>query len=82
MPIVRVNGTEIYHEIRGTGPPALLVMGATGDAGHFDKVAGLLADGSTCRSRGRPVPTRPIWITRLSWSRAIRPFLRQVSDGP
>jgi pimeloyl-ACP methyl ester carboxylesterase len=43
MPIICVNGTEIYHEIHGTGPPVLLVMGATGDAGHFDKIADLLA---------------------------------------
>ena len=41
---VSVNGTEIYCEIRGTGPPVLFVSGATGDAGHFERVADLLAD--------------------------------------
>ncbi len=30
--------------MRGDGPPVLLVMGATGDAGHFETVAELLAD--------------------------------------
>jgi hypothetical protein len=37
MPRVTVNGTELYHEIRGAGPPVLLIMGATGDGGHFDR---------------------------------------------
>jgi pimeloyl-ACP methyl ester carboxylesterase len=44
MPRVTVNGTELYYEIRGTGPPVLLIMGATGDGGHFDALADLLAD--------------------------------------
>ena len=44
MPTATVNGTELYHEVRGTGPPVLLIMGATGDGGHFDALAALLAD--------------------------------------
>jgi pimeloyl-ACP methyl ester carboxylesterase len=44
MPSVPVNGTELYYEIRGTGPPVLLIMGATGDGGHFDALADVLAD--------------------------------------
>lgn len=44
MPIVTVNGTELYYEIRGTGPPVLLIMGSTGDGGHFDAFADRLAD--------------------------------------
>jgi pimeloyl-ACP methyl ester carboxylesterase len=44
MPTVTVNGTELHHEVRGTGPPVLLIMGATGDGGHFDKLADRLAD--------------------------------------
>src|SRR5690242_18016430 len=42
--MLEVNGTELYHEIRGAGPPLLLIMGATGDAGHFERLAELLAD--------------------------------------
>jgi len=38
-----VNGARLYCEIRGAGTPVLLVSGATGDAGHFDRVADLLA---------------------------------------
>lgn len=41
---VNVNGAEIYHEIRGSGPSVLFISGATGDAGHFERVAELLAD--------------------------------------
>ena len=51
-----------YHEVRGTGPPVLLIMGATGDGGHFDAFADVLADEFTVitydrRGNGRsPVP--------------------------
>jgi pimeloyl-ACP methyl ester carboxylesterase len=67
MPRVTVNGTELYFEVRGTGPPVLLIMGATGDGGHFDELADLLADEFTVvsydrRGNGRsPVP--PNWTT-------------------
>jgi pimeloyl-ACP methyl ester carboxylesterase len=44
MATVRANGTELYYEVRGSGPPVLLIMGATGDAGHFEVFADLLAD--------------------------------------
>ena len=44
MPRLSVIGTELYHEIRGTGPAVLLIMGASGDGGHFDVLAELLAD--------------------------------------
>ena len=62
MPRVTVNGAELYYEVRGTGPPVLLIMGATGDGGHFDALADLLADEFTVisydrRGNGRsPVP--------------------------
>ena len=62
-----VNGTELYYEIRGTGAPVLLVMGATGDGGHFDAIADLLCDEFTVvtydrRGYGRsPVPAD--WTT-------------------
>ena len=44
MPTITVNGAELYHEVRGSGPPVLLIMGATGDGGHFDALADALAD--------------------------------------
>ena len=67
MPRASVNGTELHYEIRGSGSPVLMVMGATGDGGHFDALADLLADEFTVisydrRGNGRsPAPTG--WTT-------------------
>ena len=67
MPTVAVNGAELYYEVRGTGPTVLLIMGATGDGGHFDRLADLLADEFTVmtydrRGNGRsPAPAG--WTT-------------------
>lgn len=44
MPLGPVNGVEIFYEVRGDGPPLLLIMGATGDCGVFEQFADLLAD--------------------------------------
>jgi pimeloyl-ACP methyl ester carboxylesterase len=59
--MVRVNGAELYHELRGSGPSVLFIMGATGDGGHFDTLADLLADEFTVitydrRGNGRSPP--------------------------
>jgi pimeloyl-ACP methyl ester carboxylesterase len=43
MPRVTVNGAELFYEVRGSGAPVLLITGATGDGGHFDAMADLLA---------------------------------------
>ena len=67
MPGVTVNGAELYYEVRGSGPSLLLIMGATGDGGHFDTLADLLADEFTVitydrRGNGRsPAPAG--WTT-------------------
>jgi pimeloyl-ACP methyl ester carboxylesterase len=42
--LVEVNGAQIYYEVRGSGPPLLLIMGLTGDAGWFVPLAELLAE--------------------------------------
>ncbi|MEV0177497.1 alpha/beta hydrolase [Streptomyces sp. NPDC050803] len=44
MSSIAVNGADIYYELRGAGPPVMFISGATGDAGHFERVADLLAD--------------------------------------
>lgn len=41
--LVDVNGAQIYHELRGSGPPLMLIVGLTGDAGWFGPFAGILA---------------------------------------
>jgi pimeloyl-ACP methyl ester carboxylesterase len=67
MPSVAVNGTDIYYALRGTGPSVLFIAGAGGDAGNFDRVAGLLADEFTVLSydrRGNSRSPRPAgWQT-------------------
>ena len=67
MPRTSVNGTELYYEIRGTGSPVLLIMGGSGDGGHFDAIADLLSDEFTvvtydCRGNGRS-PAPASWKT-------------------
>jgi pimeloyl-ACP methyl ester carboxylesterase len=67
MPTVSVNDAELYYEVRGEGPPVLLIMGATGDGGHFTQLAALLADEFTVVSydrRGNGRSPRPAaWDT-------------------
>ena len=59
---INVNGAQLYHEVRGTGPVVVFVSGATGDAGHFEHVAELLAEEFTCVTydrRGNSRSPRP-----------------------
>jgi pimeloyl-ACP methyl ester carboxylesterase len=67
MPTVDVNGSELYYELRGAGPPLLLIMGATGDGGVFDRFADLLAEEFTVATydrRGNGRSPRPVgWDT-------------------
>jgi pimeloyl-ACP methyl ester carboxylesterase len=62
MPVVGVGPVQLYYEVRGNGPPLLLIMGATGDAGHFARVADRLADEFTVLTydrRGNSRSSRP-----------------------
>ena len=36
--------SDLYYEVRGSGPAVLLIPGATGDAGHFTRTAERLSD--------------------------------------
>jgi pimeloyl-ACP methyl ester carboxylesterase len=67
MPRMTVNGAELFYEVRGSGPPVLLIMGATGNSGHLDALADLLADEFTVitydrRGNGRS-PAPADWTT-------------------
>lgn len=44
MPLQLVRDAELYYELRGEGPPLLLIMGATGYGGVFERFAEPLAD--------------------------------------
>ena len=49
------NGAELYHEVRGSGTPLLLVPGLPGDAGQLEQLADRLAERYqvvTCDRRG------------------------------
>jgi len=66
---IRANGTELYHEIHGNGPPVLFISGATGDAGHFMHVAQVLGDDFTVIAydrRGNSRSSRPDGWTETS----------------
>lgn len=40
---VETEGDELYYEVRGEGPPLLMIAGGGGDAGFFSLVAPILA---------------------------------------
>jgi pimeloyl-ACP methyl ester carboxylesterase len=44
MPLQRANEAELHYELRGDGPPLLLMMGASGYGRVFARFAELLAD--------------------------------------
>ncbi|MEU8247421.1 alpha/beta hydrolase [Nonomuraea sp. NPDC048916] len=41
---VTVDGDDLYYEVRGSGPPLLMIPGAGGDAGFYAYPAALLAN--------------------------------------
>jgi pimeloyl-ACP methyl ester carboxylesterase len=88
MPTIDVNRTTLYYEIRGAGPAVLLIMGATGDGGHFDALADQLADEFMVvsydrRGNGRsPVPDN--WQTTSPEEQAddAAALLNALGTGP
>jgi pimeloyl-ACP methyl ester carboxylesterase len=69
-----VNGTSLYYEVRGSGPPVLFISGTTGDAGIYEQVADLLADAFTVVTydrRGNSRSPRPAgWTTTSAQEQA------------
>jgi pimeloyl-ACP methyl ester carboxylesterase len=67
--LVHVNGTKLWCEILGEGPPALFIAGSTGDAGNFTRTAQLLASEFTVVTydrRGNSRSPRPSGWTKTS----------------
>lgn len=58
MPTVEANGTTLYYERRGDGPPLLFISGALGDAGYWTDVADELADSYTVITYDRRANSR------------------------
>ena len=58
MSLVEVNGATLYYEVRGEGPPFLMIPGTPGYSGHYVPVAELLADEFTVVTYDRRGTTR------------------------
>ena len=58
--VIRVNRADIYHEVRGQGPAILFVSGATGDAGHWERIVDALAPDHTVVSYDRRANSRSL----------------------
>lgn len=56
--LLEVNGAKIYYEVRGNGPSVLFIAGATGDGGHFRRVAEALSDEFTVVTYDRRANSR------------------------
>jgi pimeloyl-ACP methyl ester carboxylesterase len=77
MPTIAANGTTLYYELRGDGPPLMFISGAPGDAGFWPEVADALADEYTVLSydrRGNSRSPRP-----ENWTEA--PIDEQADDA-
>jgi hypothetical protein len=46
MPTLTVRGVELHQEVRGDGPPAVFIIAASGDGGHFQTLPSCLVTGS------------------------------------
>jgi pimeloyl-ACP methyl ester carboxylesterase len=86
MSSVDVNGKRLYCEERGRGPAVLYVSGATGDAGHWAKIADILADTYKVitydrRANSRsPRPAR--WVSTTIGEQAAAVLLRGLDLVP
>jgi pimeloyl-ACP methyl ester carboxylesterase len=58
MATVDANGTALYDELRGAGPPLLFISGAPGDAGFWTEVAEALCDEYTVLTYDRRANSR------------------------
>ena len=56
--LLKVNGAKIYYEVRGSGYSVLFIAGATGDGGHFERVAEILSDEFTVVTYDRRANSR------------------------
>lgn len=88
MTTITANGTDIYHEVRGDGPPLLFVTGASGDAGQWHAVAAALTDAYTVITYDRRANSRSPrpsgWTTTSVTEQAddAAALLRALDLGP
>ncbi|MFY4695284.1 alpha/beta fold hydrolase [Burkholderia glumae] len=56
--MLKVDGALLYCELRGEGPPFLMISGAGGDAGYYARVADVLSDAFTVITYDRRANSR------------------------
>jgi pimeloyl-ACP methyl ester carboxylesterase len=66
--LVEANGTSLYYERRGSGPPLLFISGASGDASDYAGVATLLSHGFTTITYDRRGFSRSPWPQGTAWT--------------
>ena len=77
MGLIDVNGTTLYYERRGAGPPLAFISGASGDAEYWVVVADALADEYTVLTYDRRANSRSPRPT--GWTAA--PVEEQADDA-
>jgi pimeloyl-ACP methyl ester carboxylesterase len=80
-----VEGGELYYEVRGRGPAVLLIPGATGDAGHFERAADGLASDCTVITYDRRGNSRSRTVGPTSLDQQVDDavsLLRQLELAP
>jgi len=60
--MVKVNGAQLYHQVRGDGPALLMIHGSGCDSGCYDHLSALLAG-----------DFKVLTYDRRGWSRSPRP---------
>ena len=61
--ILKVDGAELYYEVRGQGPSLVMIAGAGGDAGYYARVAQVLSDAFTVITYDRRANSRSTGAT-------------------
>jgi pimeloyl-ACP methyl ester carboxylesterase len=59
---IKINGAQLYHQVRGSGPVLLMIHGTGADSGCYDQVADRLA-----------ANYKVVTYDRRGWSRSPRP---------
>ena len=86
MPVVWANGAQLSYELRGAGVPLLLIMGASGCGGVFNRFADVLAEECTVvtydrRGNGRS-PRPSSWDTTSAEERRRSGIARRARSRP
>jgi pimeloyl-ACP methyl ester carboxylesterase len=86
--MLQTHGATLFYEMRGSGPTLLMIAGGNGDAGIFERVAGVLANqytvvtydprGNSCSRLDGPPEDQRIEMHSEDAQRLVQ----TVADGP